>query len=44
MLGDKKNCTLAYEILSCEALRAMKTGTEHFQVQISDISGNGGKN
>jgi len=39
MFGVQKHRTHAYEMLPCEALRAMKTGTECPQVQISDILG-----
>lgn len=39
MFGVQKNRVHAYEMLPCKALRAMKTGTECPQVQISNILG-----
>lgn len=43
MFGVQKNRVHAYEMLPCKALRAMKTGTECPQVQISNILGRGEK-
>lgn len=39
MFGVQKSRAHAYEMLPCEAPRAMKTGTECRRVQISDILG-----